>query len=367
MLNYINVGATANDGTGDLLRDAFIKVNGNLTYLESLIDSNPSQAEFDTAINNLQMSISNINTALNGKSNVGHTHTMDQILGLVSALGSKVNLSTYNFQVNQFNIQISEINQLITELFTIVESGGSVPHNELQGLQGGDIVNDEMYHLSLTEYNKFKQFVYVNGTNSLSISPTTGERGVGVGITLTYNLRSNDDTIISSTLTGQGSVLDSLNQGTQSVFGGTFSNNTSFTLSTNINRSGTVLTENKTSNYTSLIPQWVGVSSDDSIDQATYSVINSILSKRLQASSTISVSLQPIDEYIYWFSTNANATITNNGFPTIIGAWNSTTAFIIKRNLTLTLQDGSTTANLTVYRTRLTSNLSGGAQNFTIV
>lgn len=34
MIQNINVGATANDGTGDLLRNAFIKINSNFDEIE---------------------------------------------------------------------------------------------------------------------------------------------------------------------------------------------------------------------------------------------------------------------------------------------------------------------------------------------
>jgi len=42
--NLVNVGVVANDGTGDDLRDAFLKINGNFLYLGNRLGTNPSGA-----------------------------------------------------------------------------------------------------------------------------------------------------------------------------------------------------------------------------------------------------------------------------------------------------------------------------------
>jgi len=39
MIENINVGAQANDHTGDKLRNAFIKVNDNFDYIQSVLDT----------------------------------------------------------------------------------------------------------------------------------------------------------------------------------------------------------------------------------------------------------------------------------------------------------------------------------------
>jgi len=75
--------------------------------------------------------------------------------------------------------------------------------------------------------------------------------------------------------------------------------------------------------------------------------------------------VQPTNQYIWFVSTNPNAIITNNGFNTIVGPWNSTTAFFIKQTVNLTLADNTTIGSLTFYRTRELITLSS-VQNFTI-
>jgi hypothetical protein len=42
--NLVNVGRVANDGTGDDLREAFLKINGNFLYLGNRLGTNPSGA-----------------------------------------------------------------------------------------------------------------------------------------------------------------------------------------------------------------------------------------------------------------------------------------------------------------------------------
>jgi hypothetical protein len=46
--NLVNVGLVANDGTGDDLRDAFLKINGNFLYLGSRLGADPSGANLGT-------------------------------------------------------------------------------------------------------------------------------------------------------------------------------------------------------------------------------------------------------------------------------------------------------------------------------
>jgi len=102
-----------------------------------------------------------------------------------------------------------------------------------------------------------------------------------------------------------------------------------------------------------------------SLNIANYTAISAALQKVVQSSATISRSLTPNNQYVWFVSTNANASITNNGFPTIVGNWDSTTAFFIKQTISLTFADGSSNGSLTFYRTRQTATLTT-AQNFTI-
>jgi len=46
--NLVNVGQVANDGTGDDLREAFLKINGNFLYLGNRLGTDPSGANVGT-------------------------------------------------------------------------------------------------------------------------------------------------------------------------------------------------------------------------------------------------------------------------------------------------------------------------------
>jgi hypothetical protein len=47
--NLVNVGLVPNDGTGDDLRDAFLKINGNFLYLGNRLGSDPSGSNLGSA------------------------------------------------------------------------------------------------------------------------------------------------------------------------------------------------------------------------------------------------------------------------------------------------------------------------------
>lgn len=115
-INNVNVGAAPDDHTGDVLRNAFIKVNESIETLLILIGTKVSQTVFNAAMADIDNQISNLQTQIYGKANLFHTHQMDQIVGLVTALNSKVNTSTFNAAINGINNDISAINAAILEL-----------------------------------------------------------------------------------------------------------------------------------------------------------------------------------------------------------------------------------------------------------
>lgn len=59
----INVGLTANDGTGDLLRNAFIIVNDNFASIDTLLSG--TNVLTISQITGLQTALNNIQTQLN--------------------------------------------------------------------------------------------------------------------------------------------------------------------------------------------------------------------------------------------------------------------------------------------------------------
>lgn len=94
-LTPINNGVTPNDGTGQTLRDAFSTVNTNYIEIQNL---------------------------LNGKSNVGHTHPISDIIGLQDALDTLTNsiedveLSLSGYAGTDVYTMIEEINESITTI-----------------------------------------------------------------------------------------------------------------------------------------------------------------------------------------------------------------------------------------------------------
>lgn len=247
----------------------------------------------------------------------------------------------------------------------IPNSGGmnvNIPHNLLDGLQG---LGEDYYHLNESQYNKLLDVIYENLTVDFFNTPLTGERGLSTGITLHFEIDSNDDTIISAAINqGVGSIIDSIDQGEQTVSGGSRVTTTVYTLTINYERNDTPGTTSIDTTYTAYVPQWSGTSVTSDLNELNYAVLNEELNKVVQSTDTISINVAPSNEYVWFVSTNPNATITNNGFNTIIGEWDSATAFFIKQTITFTLADGVTTSSLTFYRTRELKNHS--TQNYTI-
>lgn len=232
-------------------------------------------------------------------------------------------------------------------------------HNDFPDLQGGT------WHLTEDQHTRVLQLIYEGITIDYFVAPATGEKGVSAPVTLTYNIDSNDDTVITATINnGVGSILSGVDMGEQQVSGGNRSVSTTFTLEVDYERDGVQMSESESVTYNAYSPQWGGLSESAILDTVNYSGLNSALTKVVQNTDTISRDLAPDNEYIWFVSTNPNAVITNNGFITIIGEWNSITALFIKKTVTLTLADGVTTTSVTFYRTR--EALDHSTQNYTI-
>lgn len=239
-------------------------------------------------------------------------------------------------------------------------------HNLLSGLQGGQ--SGQYYHLTELQYQKLVALLYTNNITSIAVNPQSGEKGVSTPITVIYNINTGDDVFTSASINqGIGSVLANINQGTINVSGGSKTDTTTYSLSYTYTRNGLTNTEVKSANYVAYFPQWRGISADSTLDAANYATLNSNLTKTVQntsAANTLSIDVAPINQYIYFISTKANASITNNGFLTDIQPWGDTvTGGFWRKSITVTLAD-STTTTLYIYRTRQTRTHS--QQNYTL-
>jgi hypothetical protein len=108
-MQTINVGVNPNDGNGDNLRNAFIKVNSNFNELVA-IDSSFSG------------DIQTLNTIISNGSTLNHTHTINQIIGLQTALSGKVSTSTFNTQILAINSSIQAINSTLSDIIDILNT-----------------------------------------------------------------------------------------------------------------------------------------------------------------------------------------------------------------------------------------------------
>lgn len=240
--------------------------------------------------------------------------------------------------------------------------GGISIHNNLTGIQGGS--PNEYYHFNQTQHEKLLGLIYVNNVSTISVSPSSGERGVNTSLTVNYNINPNDDVFGTASINqGIGDVTNDIGDGNKSTSGGTSSINKTFTLSLNFVRDGVGQTDSKNATYNSYIPQWAGWSSkDDFLDN--YSTISSQANfqKFIQSSASITKQVSPSGEYVWFISNKNNATILDgNNFVQTVGTWGDGTSEFYRKSLNLTLSDGITAVTVYLYRSRNTKTLS----NFT--
>lgn len=353
-LDLVNTGSSPNDHSGDLLRDGFIKINANLEYLEDLISSGATQVELTDAIENIEAHLDVIRAEIDTKVTIGASIPLDRIIGLVNALNSKVNKSTFNSAIGNINNLISQIQEVIAEL----QRGSGLDHNSLSGLQGGDEVADEFYHLKLSELTRLKALIYEPSVSTISVSPTSGERGLSTAVSATYNIKSNDDVITMAMMdNGIGSVLSNVNAGNITVPLGNKVVTTSATIILGYTRNGVSTGETISATYNAYVPQWVGTSA--TADFSAYTAINTALQKFVQSSATLQRNMSPTNQYLWFVSNKNNATVLDqNNFTQTVGNWGDDTTEFWRKSLTLTLADGVTTSTVYLYRTRLTKNFT---------
>lgn len=233
---------------------------------------------------------------------------------------------------------------------------GEKNHNALDSLQGGQ--SSEYYHLSESQHERVLDLIYINGTSTFSVSPSSGERGVSTSLTVNYNIVSNDDIFGTASINqGIGDVSADIDEGASTASGGSSVVNKSFTLTLNYTRQGVAEEETKSATYTAHIPQWRGVSAET--DFTTYAGLNGELTKFVQSSAATSMTISPSDDYIWFVSNKSNAVIKDgNGFTQTIGTWGDGVSEFYTKSLSLTLADGSTVETVYLYRTRLTKSFT---------
>lgn len=116
-LQNINVGIDPGDQhDGDKLRDAFIKVNNDFQFLLTKLSDYTTTDELNIIIGSIQLNLNDLQTQINGKAPLVHTHTISQVVGLQNALNAMTPLLTFNTAITQINADIVSINSLIADL-----------------------------------------------------------------------------------------------------------------------------------------------------------------------------------------------------------------------------------------------------------
>src|SRR5690606_23820971 len=100
------------------------------------------------------------------------------------------------------------------------------------GLQGGQ--PDEFYHLTESQHERVLDLIYINGTSVISVSPSSGERGVNIPLTISYTITPNDDIYGTASINqGIGDVTANIDGNLHSISGGSSAINKSFILTLN--------------------------------------------------------------------------------------------------------------------------------------
>jgi len=122
-LTNINVGASANDGTGDALRTAFQTVNANFTEVANSFSGQVTttmltaalaeyvlSTAFTQTINEIEADIIAINVELDTKMTTGSTISISQVTNLQTTLNGKASTSSVNASISGVNDAIADIN-----------------------------------------------------------------------------------------------------------------------------------------------------------------------------------------------------------------------------------------------------------------
>ena len=189
--------------------------------------------------------------------------------------------------------------------------------------------------------------VYDGLDRSLSNDTNNFEKGKATNITFNWNIQADDDII--STVLFDG-VDKSANLIGNQVFNGVVATITKMLAIT-------VQSGNNPANISSTayarVPQFTGKIASGETEPVYTQVGLLAYSKVIQSNSTISKTFVLANEYAFFIVNNANSIFTDldTNFGLNVGDWNSTTAFFIKKTVTIYLADG-TTELVTLCRTR---------------
>ena len=123
----INIGLSPNDGTGDVLRTAFQIVNDNFSEVENFLVSQVTDSYLSATLSNyvtlisfnnqndsIGATISTLQSDINNRALLVHTHSVSNVTGLQGQLDSKATLTQLNNAIAALNDTIAELNITIS-------------------------------------------------------------------------------------------------------------------------------------------------------------------------------------------------------------------------------------------------------------
>lgn len=170
-----------------------------------------------------------------------------------------------------------------------------------------------------SQIQDLQELVFTSPTVSLTVSPTSFEKGVQTDVEFEFTATQGNDTFIASSgelFTGANNITDDDLGASGTITVNNAVDNVSRKFRANFTQEGTISTANKVSQ--AITPQYVGVSTLTSFNDSTYTNINNELSKFLStqnfinstnapgtnlANSTIGFSAE--GHYIYFISKNS--------------------------------------------------------------
>ena len=207
-----------------------------------------------------------------------------------------------------------------------------------------------------SQINRLKDSVYLPIVQSISVSPTTFEKGLATNLVFTWNVDKKDDTLNTCTVDSINKLSEATGINRTYNVNGQVSTKTVF-LFTNATRndvSGGGFSNSNSATSTHLVPQYRGKTADA---EPLYTYVGlSAYSKILSSSNAFTFTDTYVNQYAFIISRSNSLTIKDvSDFTLTIGDWASVSAFFIKKEVTVFLSDG-TTETMYIYRTRETIN-----------
>ena len=309
-----------------------IEIIDNSTKLE-IVESgsaiNPTTLDISTQINTVVIDSVTENTNIDilvSEPTTVETTTTNNILEItedqvVFQTGSVFNITNNTSTTESITQLVTQsITQSISQSFTTI-NGDTI--FEVSGDGVGVLVESGGLFQNITQSgNDFtaaqiealKNLIFSEGTANLSVSDSSFEKNKSTNITFIYSFNSNDDVFSSATFDNvditnnpNGSQLyTDVTESLSKTYVVTFAPSETNINSRNVSVSKTAIARD---------PQYFGISTIESFNGFTYEDLNNALTKKVQQGDNITQEVSPTDQFVYFLSTNANATITDgNGF-----------------------------------------------------